>query len=151
MQILYLYIVKLFIYIKKNLKIKYYFVTIKYYIIPMKNMRKNVATQAPTWPIVCIDINYDPNLLEKTYSNMLHSICDNLAKILYGKNLSQVLRTQPEISQKTIKLNENNKYTIIIPKNTGQKETNSNLLCKIKSMVQHAKNKGISMTIHEIK
>jgi hypothetical protein len=82
---------------------------------------------------------------------MLHSICDNLAKILYGKNLSQVLRTQPEISQKTIKLNENNKYTIIIPKNTGQKETNSNLLCKIKSMVQHAKNKGISMTIHEIK
>ena len=117
----------------------------------MNRMRKQVATQAPTRPIVCIDINYDPNLLEKTYSNILHSICDQLAKILYGKNLSQVLRTQPEISEKTIKLNENNKYTIIIPKNTGQKETNLNLLCKITSMVQHANNNGISMIIYEIK
>jgi len=117
----------------------------------MNGMRKQVATHEPARQIVCIDINYDPNLLEKTYSNMLVSICNTLANILYGKNLSQVLRTQPEISEKTIKLNENNKYTIIIPKNTGQKETNLNLLCNIKSMVQHANNNGISMIIYEIK
>jgi hypothetical protein len=114
----------------------------------MNGMRKQVATPIPTQ---ILSIEPEQNLLEKTYSNMLHSICDKLANILYGENLSQVLRTQLEISEKTIKLNENNKYTIIIPKNTGQKETNLNLLCKIMSMVQHANNNGILMIIYEIK
>ena len=114
----------------------------------MNGMRKQVATQAPTRPIVCIDINYDPNLTEDTHSKMLLSICEKLAKILYGKKFTEVLGTKQKISQKTIELNENNKYTIIIPKNTGKKETNLNLLCKITSMVQHANKNHISMTIY---
>ncbi len=114
----------------------------------MKNMRKNVATLIPTQ---ILSIEPEQNLTENTHSQKLVSICNNLAKILYGKKFTEVLGTEQKIYQKTIKLNENNKYTIIIPKNTGKKETNLNLLCNIKSMVQHAKNNGILMTIHEIK
>ena len=114
----------------------------------MKNMRKNVPTPTPTQ---ILSIEPDKNLTENTHSQRLVSICSKLAKILYGKEFKEVLRTEQTISQYTIKLNENNKYTIIIPKNIGKKETNSNLLCKITSMVQHANKNGISMTIHEIK
>ena len=115
----------------------------------MKNMRKNVATPIPTQ---IISIEPEQNLTENRHSQMLVSICEKLAKILYGKKFTEVLGTEQKISQKTIELNKNNKYTIIIPKNTGKKETNLNLLCNIKSMVQHANNKDISMTIiHKIK
>ena len=116
----------------------------------MKNMRKNVATPIPT-PTQILSIEPDKKLPENTHSQRLLSICNKLAKILYSKEFKEVLRTEQTISQETKELNENNKYIIIIPKNTGKKETNLNLLCNIKSMVQHANKKGISMTIREIK
>ena len=108
-----------------------------------------VAPTVPVSPVDIINIEYNKKKLDKSpYLNKLLSICNEISKLLYNKDFSQVVGKSQNILNKTIESHKNIKYIIIIPICT--KKMNNDILEKleyIKNMVSHANNHNILMKI----
>jgi len=107
---------------------------------------------APAIPVPIVDIiniEYNKKKLNKLpYSNKLLSICNEISKLLYNKNFSEVLGKSQNILNKTIELHKNIKYIIIIPICTEKMNKDIlEILEYIKNMASHANKNNISMKI----
>ena len=108
-----------------------------------------VAPAIPVPPVDIINIEYNKKKLNKSpYSNKLLSICNEISKLLYNKNFSQVLGKSQNILNKTIESHKNIKYIIIIPICTEKMNKDIlEILEYIKNMASHANKNNISMKI----
>ena len=107
---------------------------------------------APALPVPIVDIiniEYNKKKLNKLpYSNKLLSICNEISKLLYNKNFSEVLGKSQNILNKTIESHKNIKYIIIIPICTEKMNKDIlEILEYIKNMASHANKNNISMKI----
>ena len=108
-----------------------------------------VAPAVPVSPVDIINIEYNKKKLYKLpYSSKLLNICNEISKLLYKKDFSQVVGKSQNILNKTIESYKNIKYIIIIPICTEKMNKYAlEILEYIKNMVSHANKNNILMKI----
>ena len=118
--------------------------------MPTKTIRLDEVAPALPVPLVdIINIEYNKKKLYKLpYSSKLLSICNEISKLLYNKDFSQVVGKSENILNKTIESYKNIKYIIIIPICTEKMNKYAlEILEYIRNMVTHANNHKILMKI----
>jgi hypothetical protein len=118
--------------------------------MPTKTIRLDEVAPALPVPLVdIINIEYNKKKLYKLpYSSKLLNICNEISKLLYKKDFSQVVGKSQNILNKTIESYKNIKYIIIIPICTEKMNKYAlEILEYIRNMVNHANNHKILMKI----
>jgi len=118
--------------------------------MPTKTIRLDEVAPALPVPLVdIINIEYNKKKLYKLpYSSKLLNICNEISKLLYNKDFSQVVGKSENILNKTIESYKNIKYIIIIPICTEKMNKYAlEILEYIRNMVTHANNHKILMKI----